>query len=325
MPNRLPPGGDGRSSSDRHLRKRRLTADLMLLAAALAWGSTFVPCKIAAASLDLFLFNGLRFLVGAVLVLTITGRRIRSLSRREIGGGILVGLVLFAAAAFQQAGLSFTTAGKAGFITGLYVVLVPFLLTVVWRQWPGWAAWGASVLAAVGLFLLSAEGRLVLAPGDSLVLLGAALYALHVILIGQMVRWADPLRLATVQFLACGLTNLPLGLTVGRASLIQLPSAWWAIVYTAVFSIGVGYTFQTIAQRHAPPTDAAVILSLEAVFAAVFGWLLLGEYLTFIQLVGCGLMLSGMLLAQLGVRPAPSPRPSSPPACTKSPGQRTPA
>ncbi len=303
----------------------RLTADLMLLAAALAWGSTFVPCKIAAASLDPFLFNGLRFLLGALLVAAMAGRRMGGLSRQEAGGGILVGLVLFAAAAFQQIGLAFTTAGKAGFITGLYVVLVPFLLTVVWRQWPGWAAWGASLLAALGLFLLSAEGRLTLAPGDGLVVVAAALFALHVILIGQLVERADPLRLAVVQYVACGLFNLPLGLTLGRESLVGLPGAWWAVLYTAVFSIGVGYTFQNLGQRHAPPTDAAIILSLESVFAALFGWLLLDERLAPIQIVGSGLMLAGMLLAQLGIRRPASPRPSSPPAYSESPGQRTPA
>lgn len=304
--------------------KQRLTADLLLLTTALFWGSAFVPCKIAAASLDAFLFNGLRFLLGAFLVIATAGRRMRGLSRREIGGGVLAGLVLFAASAFQQIGLGFTTAGKAGFITGLYVVLVPFLLTVVWRQWPGWAAWGASILAAVGLFLLSAEGRLTIAPGDGLVLIAAALLALHVILIGQLVLWADPLRLAVVQYGACSLFNLPLGLTLGHDTLVGLPSAWWAILYTAVFSIGAGYTLQNLAQRHAPPTDAAVIMSLEAVFAALFGGWLLGERLTPLQLVGCGLMLSGMILAQRSVMRPASPRPSSPPAYSESPAQRTP-
>ncbi len=303
--------------------KYRLTADLLLLTTALFWGSAFVPCKIAAASLDPFLFNGLRFLLGALPVIAVIGRRMGRLSRREIGGGILAGLVLFAASAFQQMGLALTTAGKAGFITGLYVVLVPFLLTAVWRQRPGWAAWGASVIAAVGLFLLSAEGQLTLAPGDSLVLVAAALLALHVILIGQLVLWADPLRLAVVQYVACGLFNLPLGLTLGRDTLVALPGAWWAVLYTAVFSIGVGYTLQNVAQRHAPPTDAAIIMSLEAVFAALFGWLLLDERLTPVQIVGCGLMLAGMILAQLGVMRSSSPRPSSPPAYSELPERRT--
>jgi hypothetical protein len=201
-----------------------LRANLMLLGAALAWGSTFVPCKIAAASLGTFFFNGLRFLLGGLFVLAMAGRRLRGLSRREVGGGALAGFVLFAGAAFQQAGLAFTTAGKAGFITGLYVVLVPLLLTLFWRQRSGWNAWVASLLASVGLFLLSAEGRLSLAPGDGLVLVSAALYGLHVILIGQWVGRMEPLRLAAMQYLACGLYSLALGLTLESPFLGSAPA-----------------------------------------------------------------------------------------------------
>lgn len=124
-----------RPCGEKRMTRRQWTANLMLLGAALAWGSTFVPCKIAAASLGPFFFNGLRFLLGALFVLSMAGRRLRGFSRREVGGGALAGFVLFAGAAFQQAGLAFTTAGKAGFITGLYVVLVPLLLTGFWRQW----------------------------------------------------------------------------------------------------------------------------------------------------------------------------------------------
>ncbi len=281
--------------------RRRLTADLMLLAAALAWGSTFVPCKIATAYMGPLVFNGLRFLLGVLFVLIGTGRRLRGLDRREVGGGALAGVVLFAAAALQQAGLEFTTAGKAGFITGLYVVLVPLFLTGV-RQWPGWNAWVASTLAATGLFLLSGEGRWTLAPGDGMVLVAAALYAVHVILIGRMVQRADPLRLSVVQYLACGAASLGFGLAMEPAPWDALPSVWWTVLYTAFFSIVVGYTFQSLAQRYAPPTDAAVILSMESVFAALFGVLLLGEHLSPLQAVGGGLMLAGMILAQVRVQ-----------------------
>ncbi|MCX8066978.1 MAG: DMT family transporter [Anaerolineae bacterium] len=281
--------------------RRRLTADLMLLAAALAWGSTFVPCKIATAHVGPLVFNGLRFLLGAFFVFVWTARRLRGLARREVGGGILAGTVLFVAAALQQAGLEFTTAGKAGFITGLYVVLVPFFMTVM-RQWPGWNAWIASALAATGLFLLSGEGQLTLAPGDGMVLAAAALYAVHVILIGRLVQQADPLRLSLIQYIACGTLNLGFGLTTEPVSESALLPIWWTFLYTAFFSIVVGYTFQSLAQRYAPPTDAAVILSLESVFAAVFGGLWLGERLSLLQVIGSGLMLAGMVLAQVRVR-----------------------
>jgi len=278
-----------------------LRANLMLLGAALAWGSTFVPSKIAATSLGTFFFNGLRFLLGGLFVLAMAGRRLRGLSRREVGGGALAGFVLFAGAAFQQAGLAFT-----------------------WRQRSGWNAWVASLLASVGLFLLSAEGRLSLAPGDGLVLVSAALYGFHVILIGQWVGRMEPLRLAAMQYLACGLYSLALGLTLESPSWEALRPVGWTVPYTAVFSVVVGYTLQMLGQRDAPPTVAAVILSLESVFAALFGGLFLGERLAPAQWVGGGLMLVGMVLAQVPVRRPAGLRPSSRPAYTKSPAQRTP-
>lgn len=306
------------------MTRRQWTANLMLLGAALVWGSTFVPCKIAAASLGALFFNGLRFLLGALFVLSMAGRRLRGLSLQEVGRGALVGFVLFAGAAFQQAGLAFTTAGKAGFITGLYVVLVPLLLALFWRQRSGWNAWVASLLAATGLFLLSAEGRLSLAPGDGLVLVAAALYSLHVILIDRLVGRTEPLRLAAMQYLACGLYSLAVGLVLESPSWEALRPVWWTVLYTAVFSVVVGYTLQMLGQRDAPPTVAAVMMSLESVFAALFGGWLLGERLAPIQWLGGGLMLLGMVLAQVPVRRPAGLRLSSRPACRESPAQRTP-
>jgi drug/metabolite transporter (DMT)-like permease len=254
---------------------------------------------VAAAHIGPFLYNGARFLFGAMTLLPFVGLRLRSLTRLEGWGGGLAGLLLFAASALQQMGLQFTTAGNAGFITGLYVVLVPLFLALVWKQWPHWSAWVASLLAAVGLFLLSAVERLALAPGDGLELAGAVLWAFHVILIGWLARRVDVLRLALVQYLVCGLLSTLMGLGLEAHTLQGFAVAWWAGVYTGIFSIGLGYTLQVVGQRHSPPTDASVILSTEAVFAALAGWLVLREMLTAWQLLGCGLMLAGMILAQV--------------------------
>jgi len=288
----------------RTARGERLRADLILLAVAVIWGSSFVAQRVAAAHLGPFLYNGTRFLLGALTLLPLAGRRLRGLTRLEWWGGALAGLFLFGAANLQQAGLRFTTAGKAGFITGLYVVLVPLFLALGWRQWPRWSAWAASLLAVAGLFLLSSVGRLTLAPGDGWELAGAMLWALHVILIGNLAPRADVLRLALAQYLICGLLSTALGLGLeygrGQATLLQgLAVAWWTVVYNGVLSVGLGFTLQVVGQRRAPAIDAVVILSLEAVFAALFGWLLLGEMLAVQQLIGCGLMLAGMLLAQV--------------------------
>jgi drug/metabolite transporter (DMT)-like permease len=166
-------------------------ADLALLATAVVWGLAFVVCRMAAAQTGSFLYNGARFLLGALTLLPFAGARLRGLTRVEVWGGAQVGAVLFVAASLQQIGLRFTTAGKAGFITGLYVVFVPLCLALVWRQWPRRSTWVASLLAAAGLFLLSAVDQLALAPGDGLELVGAVFWALHVILIGRLARRVD--------------------------------------------------------------------------------------------------------------------------------------
>jgi drug/metabolite transporter (DMT)-like permease len=276
----------------------RLRADLMLLAVALIWGVGFVVNRLAALQVGALLYNGVRFTLGTLTLVPFVWQRLRSFTRLELWGGALAGLVLFAASAFQQMGLRFATAGKAAFITGLYVVLVPLLLALVWRQWPHWTAWGASALAATGLFLLSAVEQGTLLLGDSLELAGALLWAFHVILIGRLARRVDALRLALAQYAACGLFSILAGLALEERTWGGLAAAWWAVVFTGVLSVGLAYTLQVMGQRHALPTDAAVILSTETVFAAFSGWLVLGETLAARQWVGCGLMLGGMILAQ---------------------------
>ncbi len=286
--------------------RQRFQADLVLLLVALVWGSAFAVQRVAAGHLGPLLFNGVRFLLGALVLLPLR----RPLARRwgfvpspagsrfKAWWGGLAGLLLFGGAALQQAGLEHTSAGKAGFITGLYVVLVPLLLAVVWRVRPGWHSVAASLLAAAGLFLLSVTEQLALAPGDGLVLGSAVLWSLHVILIGRLAGQMDVLKLVITQYLVCGLLSVALGLAVESNTAAGLAAGWWTIVYTGVLSVGLGYTLQVAAQQVAPPADTAVILSLEAVVAALSGWLFLGELLTARQLVGCGLMFAAMLLVQ---------------------------
>ena len=280
------------------VRDKRLLADLMLLAVAVIWGSAFSAQRVAAAHLSHFLYNGLRFLMAVLVLLPMTRGGWRRIDRATWRGGLLAGVLLTGAAALQQAGIAFTTAGKAGFITSLYVVLVPLFLALVWRQRPHPTVWVASLVATVGLFLLSAQGEWKLVLGDALELAGAVLWALHVILIGRLVKRIDALQLSIVQYLVCGVLNTALGLIFGFDTLSGLPAAWWALVYGGVVSVGLGYTLQVLGQRHAPATDAAIILSIESVFAALFGWIFLQESLSGLQIVGCGLMFAGMLLAQ---------------------------
>jgi len=289
---------DAQTSNARPTRAERFRADLALLAAALVWGSSFAAQRVAATQVGPFLFTGLRFLLGAVTLLPLTVRRLRGLTRTELVGGSLAGAVVVVGSVLQQTGLQSTTAGNAGFITGLYVVLVPMFMAVIWRQWLHWSVWPASLLAAAGLFLISGMGRLNLAPGDAWELAGAVFWAFHVIVIGMYAPRSDVLRLTTVQLVSCGLMCTVVGLVVEPGTLGDLGAVWPQLLYVGVASVGLGYTLQVLGLRKAPAADASIILSMEGMFAGLFGWLLLGEALSPRQLLGCGLILAGMLLAQ---------------------------
>lgn len=287
----------------------RLKSDLILLFVALIWGSAFAAQRAAAAHLGPFLFNGLRFSV-AVLALLMLARFRLKIPRLMLPWVLLTGGVLFLASALQQAGLRWTTAGNAGFITGLYVVMVPLVLVLFLRQPVGWPTWVAALAATLGTLMLSSGGQLAFNLGDLFELVGAAAWALHVILVGWLARRMNVLPFVIGMDIVAGLLNLVTGLIVDGATLPGLVPAGWAVLYTGVFSIGIGYALQAVGQKHAPPADAAVIMSLESVFAALFGFLFLGERLGPIQTAGCVLILLAILWVQ--VRPAQTNPPAAP-------------
>jgi drug/metabolite transporter (DMT)-like permease len=294
-------------------RGERLKADLTLLVVAIIWGSAFVAQRIGNAQVRPFTFNAVRFLVGGMVLLPILiwqqlrGKQtpaLPSTSSQKSNlwrSGLLLGLLLFGGASLQQLGLVTTTAGKGGFITGLYVVLVPLLLALFWRDRIKWSNWVGAVLAVAGLFLLSISlgEAFSIDPGDVWVLVGAFMWAMHVIAIGRLAPGQDPLKLAATQYLVCALLCAMAALVLEWGAWGNVLEAAPSILYAGVFSTGLAYTGQVVAQRHAPAADAAIILSMESVFAALSGWLALGETLTEQQLIGCALMFAGMLLAQL--------------------------
>lgn len=282
----------------------RWKSDLILLFVAAIWGSGFVAQRAAAGHLGAFYFNGGRFLIAALLLLPLTRLKWR-VERRHLPWMLLAGALLFLASGFQQAGLATTTIGNASFITGLYVVLVPIIVFLVWRKKMSWLSWAAALVAAVGVALLSLQGELRFAPGDVLELMGAVVWALHVILVGKLAnQGVDAIWFAVIQFTACSVLSLLLafGLDPQGAAAFQL--TWQAVLYSAIFPVGLGFTLQAVGQRGAPPVDAAIILSMEAVFGTMFGYLFLQELLTPRQLVGCFLILLAMILAQLKQAPA---------------------
>lgn len=281
----------------------RLKADLTLLLVSIIWGSAFVAQRVAGQMGSVYLFNGARYLLAALVVLpfVLKARGFENptylIRRDQYKWMVIAGFFLFMGSALQQAGLVYTTAGNAGFITSLYVVLVPIVLFLFWRERFHRLAIVAVLLAGVGAFLLSTGGRFEVQKGDALELLGALFWTLHVIVLGKYASKFESMSFSVGQLVVCGLLNLGIGLLVEPMMSFNGPLLF-AIVYTAVFSLGLCYTLQIWAQKHTPPADAALILSLESVFAVLSGWLLLNEVLTAIQMLGCILIFSAVLLSQ---------------------------
>ncbi|MCC6148314.1 MAG: DMT family transporter [Anaerolineaceae bacterium] len=277
----------------------RLKGNLILLLVAIIWGVAFVAQRVAAQTIGPFLFNGARFLLAAAVLLPFTRPAQHKPKKSALPWMGAAGVLLFAASGLQQAGMRWTTAANAGFITTLYVVFVPLLLLIFWRQRLPWLNWAAAFLAITGVKLLSSPGQLHLSPGDGLELAGSVVWALHVILVSRAAERLDALQFSLGQYLVCGLLNLVAAFWLDWESISGLLIAGWAIVFGGIVSVGLGHTLQVVGQKYSPPTDAALILSSEAVFAALSGYLFLKEGLQPIQLAGCGLILAAILIAQL--------------------------
>ncbi|MBL0345794.1 DMT family transporter [Candidatus Villigracilis affinis] len=276
----------------------RLRADLTLLVVSIIWGSAFVAQRVAGQQGSVYLFNAARYLLAALVVLPLVRRaNIASMPKTQYKWMFIAGFFLFAGSALQQAGMVYTTAGNAGFITALYVVLVPFVLFFFWREKPHWMSIVAVVLAGVGAFLLSTGGRFEVQKGDALELIGALFWTFHVIILGKFASKFEAMSFSVGQLFVCGMLNLGVGIFTEPLMSFNWPLAF-AIAYTAFFSLGLCYTLQVWAQQHTPPADAALILSLESVFAVLSGWLLLDERLVFIQILGAVLIFIAVVLSQ---------------------------
>lgn len=284
--------------------------DSLLLLTAAIWGLAFVAQRAGMEHVGPFTYNALRFALGAVSLVPIilirgapaaaprpaAGVQVRAWG--AISAGLLAGAVLFFGASFQQSGIVFTTAGKAGFITGLYVVLVP-LAGLLWGQRAGISAWIGALLCVAGLFLLSVTDSLTIERGDLLVLVSAFLWAAHVQVVGWLSPRVDPFRLSCVQFIVCSLLCAGSALIFERPAVDGIRAAAWPILYGGVMSAGIAFTLQVVAQRRAPPAHAAILLSLESVFAALGGAVVLGERLSARGASGCAIMFMGMIASQV--------------------------
>lgn len=280
-----------------------LKSAAVLLLAAVIWGFAIAAQRAGMAHVGPFAFTGIRFGLGSLVlvpavIVQARARSPRQLDKRQARAGLGLGVVLFVAVSLQQLGIVHTTAGKAGFITGLYVVFVP-IFGLALRLRPRMGTWIGVVSAAAGMYLLSVRDDLTMGGGDLLVLASAGVWAIHMLLVARLVQLMHWSHLAILQFSTCAVVGLIVAALVEETSVADVAAAAVPILYAGVMSVGIGYTLQVIGQRRAPPAAAAIILSLEAAFAALAGWLLLNEQLNSRELVGCGLMLAAMVVAQL--------------------------
>jgi len=276
----------------------------MLWITAAIWGFAFVAQKAGMEFIGPFTYNGIRFLLGSLSLLPLIfwmrykQKSPDKKSKNIIKGGLLAGAVLFVGASLQQAGMVYSEAGKAGFITGFYVILVP-LIGIFIGQHITKLLWMGALIALAGLYLLTINGPFVLQKGDFLILLSAFFWAAHVQIINKLVDTHSALPLSAFQFAVCGILSLITGFYVETITLDTIQLAIWPLLYGGLMSVGIAYTMQVVAQQHVHPAYASIILSFETVFAVLGGWLLLNEMLSLRNLTGCLLMLAGILIVQI--------------------------
>ncbi len=305
--------------------RKRLYGEALLLLTAMIWGAAFVAQSAGMDYIGPFTFNGIRMSLGALVLMPfiLSKRRARPAGEKEDPkalwiGGTLCGIALFAGSTLQQIGIADTSAGKAGFITAMYVVLVPVCGLFAGRR-QSWLLWASVGLASLGLYFLCATGGvLAMSKGDLLVLLGALGFTAHILIIDHYSPKVDGVKMSCIQF---GVSSV---LALVCMALFEQPH-WGAIVqagipllYTGIFSCGVAYTLQILGQKSTDPTVASLILCLESVFAVVFSWLISGEKLSARELFGCGMMFIAIVMAQFSgakaqaKQPRPKPQGNTP-------------
>ena len=285
-----------------------MKSNILLFITAIIWGFAFVAQRAGMEFVGPYTFNAIRFALGglSLLPLLILNKKRKFnfqnysylKNKYFIYGGIIAGIILFLGSTFQQIGIVYTTAGKAGFITGLYIIFVP-LLGLFLKNKTSAGTWIGAIIAVWGLYFLSVTESFSIGLGDMLVLISGFFWAVHVLLIGKISPKTDPIQLAFFQFIICSLLSLIAAVISETTTINNIYDASIPILYAGVCSVGIAYTLQVVAQREAHPAHAAIIMSLEAMFALIGGWLILDEIISLRGLLGCALMLTGMLVSQL--------------------------
>lgn len=282
---------------------KKLRAVLQLLTATVIWGSAFIAQTVGN-SIGPFTFQTVRCFLAVAFLIPVTlvmdrGRGFRAeWCRKDLWKtGLLCGLALFVAASLQQVGLMYTDAGKAGFITAMYIVLVP-VCGLFFRQRPSLPALVAIAVAVAGLYLLSCAGVSGINRGDGMVMGCALAFAVQITLVDRFAGDLDGVRLNCIQALVCGVLSVPFAISESPA-VSEILRYWGPLAFAGVLSMGVAYTLQILGQKDLEPTPASLIMSLESVFAALGAWLILGERMTPAELTGSGLVFSAVLISQI--------------------------
>lgn len=293
------------------MTKTQLKANILLLLTAAIWGLAFVAQKVGAEHVGAFTYNGIRFALGSISLIPLilflnkkkgeneeTKNNDRDSLKLTVKAGIIAGCALFIATSLQQMGVMGTTAGKAGFITGLYMVIVP-ILGLFLKQKVNKSTWIGIVIAIIGLYLLSINEDFSISNGDLLVLIGSVGWAVHILLIDNFTKKIDPLKLSSVQFATCSILSLVMAIIFEDINMVGISGAMVSILYGGLLSVGVAYTLQVVAQKNAKPSHAAILLSMESVFGALGGAMFLGERIGARGLVGCILIFIAIIISQL--------------------------
>lgn len=286
---------------------------IMLVMTAFIWGTAFVAQSVGMDYLGPFTFNGVRSLIGGAALLPCIfmigkmnergrGAEQAGGSRKDlIVGGTLCGLLLFAASSLQQLGIQYSTAGKAGFITAFYIVIVP-VLGIFLKKKTGIKVWAAVALALTGLYFLCITETFAVGKGDVLLFLGALIFSVHILVIDYFSPRVEGVKMACIQFFVCGAASIAPMYAFETPRITDMAKGWLPLLYAGVLSCGVAYTLQIIGQKNVNPAIASLILSLESCFSVLAGWIVLGETLSVRETAGCVLMFAAIILAQLPKR-----------------------
>lgn len=289
------------------MKKTTLKSSFLLFLAAFIWGVAFVAQSVGMDYMGPYSFNGARFLLGSIVLMPLVFfRRKKAQSegkesadlKNTLAGGICCGLALCSAALFQQFGILYTTVGKAGFITTLYIIIVPIMGIFLKKKVSG-RIWIGAVIAAFGMYLLCMSEKFALSRGDAYVFICAVLFSVHILVIDYFSPKADGVTLSCIQFLTAGVVCSVLAIIIEKPEIGNFIDGIIPLAYAGIMSSGVGYTLQIVGQKNMEPTVASLILSLESVISVLAGWVILGQTLSGKELLGCALVFAAVILVQL--------------------------